>query len=176
MQKQMVHHPVGLCIVSTYITFARKREDPLGILSFSILMMGHELSKYDMVKFLIQITEILYNRCTLQQLTVSLPKRDTRRCLFSSSAYSATAANLHTNTEHFLTEYAAFFALYPKSPLRFTSSPTSCDFSAILLPTSCVSTAFANRICYDWAMLMGRRRITAAVASSCALSQPFSRI
>ena len=58
----------------------------------------------------------------------------------------------------------------------FPPFPTSCDFSPFSLPTSCVSTAFALCKCYDVAMLMGRRRMAATVASSSALSQPFSRI
>ena len=59
------------------------------------------------------------------------------------------------------------------APPNSIAIPISCIFSAFLLPTSCVSTAFAHR---EWYYVdVGSSRIAATVASSDSSRQPNSK-
>ena len=51
-------------------------------------------------------------------------------------------------------------------PLKGRLTTKSCVFSCFSQTTSCVSTAFVEKLCYDALVDSGARRITATVASS----------
>ena len=76
----------------------------------------------------------------------------------------------------FLRRYPLSHVTCAVSFLPSPASPTSCDFSAFFSPTCCVSTKSAPRLCYYDSRLVGRSRMTAAVASSICFPRPCSRI
>lgn len=83
---------------------------------------------------------------------------------------------LGTREWGFLRRYPLSHAKCAVSFLPSLTSPTSCDFSTFFSPTCCVSTKSAPRLCYYDCRLVGRSRMTAAVASSICFPRPYSRI
>lgn len=83
---------------------------------------------------------------------------------------------LGTREWGFLRRYPVSHAKCAVSFLPSLTSPTSCDFSTFFSPTCCVSTKSAPRLCYYDCRLVGRSRMTAAVASSICFPRPCSRI
>lgn len=83
---------------------------------------------------------------------------------------------LGTREWGFLRRYPLSHAKCAVSFLPSLTSPTSCDFSTFFSPTCCVSTKSAPRLCYYDCRLVGRSRMTAAVASSICFPRPYPRI